>query len=103
MCVYRENHGEFKDLFSQEDGGVFCNDDCSVMEDLGNEYKADQWCSFTDFSKVSLKMVLLQNGNRIPSFSLAHAANMKKSYENLKLLLGKIKYDRFKWKLCRTC
>jgi len=26
--------------------------------------------------------------------------NMKESYESLKLLLGKIKYDEFKWKLC---
>jgi len=25
---------------------------------------------------------------------------MKESYENMKLLLGKIKYDEFKWKLC---
>ena len=25
---------------------------------------------------------------------------MKGSYENMKLLLGKIKYDEFKWKLC---
>ena len=27
------------------------------------------------------------------------AANMKESYESMKLLLGKIKYDEFKWKL----
>jgi len=25
---------------------------------------------------------------------------MKESYESMKLLLGKIKYDEFKWKLC---
>jgi len=31
---------------------------------------------------------------------LAHAANMKESYESMKLLLAKIKYDEFKWKLC---
>ena len=60
----------------------------------------DQWHLFNDSSKVSLKMVLLHNGNRFPSVPLAHAANMKKSYENMKLLLGKIKYDVFKWKLC---
>jgi len=30
---------------------------------------------------------------------LAHAANMKESYESMKLLLGKIKYDEFKWTL----
>jgi hypothetical protein len=34
------------------------------------------------------------------SIPLAHAANMKESYESMKLLLGKIKYDEFKWKLC---
>jgi len=48
---------------------------------------------------VSLKEVLLHNGNRFPSVPLAHAANMKESYESMKLLLGKIKYDVFKWKL----
>jgi hypothetical protein len=31
---------------------------------------------------------------------VAQAANMKESYESTKLLLGKIKYDEFKWKLC---
>ena len=30
----------------------------------------------------------------------AHAANMKESYESMKLLLGRIKYNKFKWKLC---
>jgi len=35
-----------------------------------------------------------------PPFLLAHEANMKESYESIKLLLGKIKYDEFKWKLC---
>ena len=45
-------------------------------------------------------MVLLHNGNKFPSVPLAHAANMKESYESMKLLLGKIKYDEFRWKLC---
>jgi len=31
---------------------------------------------------------------------LAHAANRKESYESMKLLLGKIKYDKLKWKVC---
>ena len=35
-----------------------------------------------------------------PSVPLAHAANMKESCEGMKLLLGKIKCDEFKWKLC---
>ena len=100
MCFYRGCHEEFKDFFTQEDGVGFCNDVCSVMEVLGHEYNPDQWCLFIDSSKVSLKVVLLHNGNRFPSVPLAHAANIKESYESMKLLLRKIKYDKFKWKLC---
>jgi len=36
----------------------------------------------------------------IPSFPLAHEVNVKESYESVMLLLGKIKYDEFKWNLC---
>jgi len=67
---------------------------------LGREHNSDQWRLFIDSSKVSLKVFLLQNGNRFPPVPLAHAANIKESYESMKLLLGKIKYDEFKCKLC---
>ena len=100
MRFYRGHHEEFKDFFSQEDGVVFCNDVCSIMQVLGHEFIPDQWHLFTDWSKVSLKVVLLHNGNKFPSVPLAHAANMKESYESMKLMFGKIKYDEFKWKLC---
>jgi len=100
VCLYRERQEEFKYFFSQEDGVVFCKDVCSVMEVLGHEYNPDQWRLFTDSSKVSLKMVLIHKGNRFPTVPLAHATNMKESYESMKLLLGRIKYDEFKWKLC---
>ena len=79
---------------------MFCNDVCSVLEFLGHECNPDQWRLFIDSSNVSLKVVLLHNGKRIPSVPLANAANMKESYENMKLLFGKIKYDECKWKLC---
>ena len=85
MCFYRGRHEEFKDFFSQEDGVVFCNV-CSVMEVLGHDYNPYQCRLFIDSSKVSLKVVLLHNGNRFPSVSLAHAAKMKESYERMKPL-----------------
>jgi len=96
VCFYRGRHEEFRLFFSQEDGVVFCNDVCSVMEVLGYEYNPDQWRLFIDSSKISFKVVPLNNGNKFPSVPLAHAANMKESYERIKLLLGKIKYDEFK-------
>jgi len=44
-------------------------------------------------------VVPFYNGNRFPFVPLAHAANMKETYESMKLQLGKIKYGEFKWKL----
>jgi len=85
---YRGRHEELKDLFSQKDGVVFCNDVCSVMEVLGHEFNRDQRRLFIDSSKVRLEVVLLHNGNKFPSVPLAHEANMKESYESMKLLLG---------------
>ena len=70
------------------------------MEVLDHEFNPDQWRLLIDSSKVSLKVVLLHSGNKFPSVPLAHAANMKESYESMKILLGKIKYDEFRWKEC---
>jgi len=99
VCFYRGHHEDFKDFLSHEDGVMFCNDVCSVMEVLGHEYSPYQWLLFTDSSKASLKVFLLHNGNKFPSIPLAHAANMKESHESMKLLLERIKYGEFKWKL----
>ena len=83
MCFYHWRHEEFNDFFAQEDGVVFCNDVCSIIEVPGHEYDPDQWYLFRYSSKVSLKVVLLHNGNRFPSVPLAHAANKKESYESI--------------------
>jgi len=69
------------------------------MDVLGHEYNKDQWSLFIDSTKVSLKVVLLLNGNRFPSVPYAHATNMKEIYERMKHLLGKIKNDEYRWKL----
>jgi len=97
VCFYCGCQEEFKDFSSVKDGVVSCNDVCSIMEVLGHEYNSDQWRLFTDSSKVSLKETM---EIEFPPVPLAPAANMKESYESMKLLLGKIKYDDFKWKLC---
>ena len=91
VCFYCGHHEEFKDFFSLEDGVMFWNDVYSVVEVLGHEYNPDQWRLFIDLSKKSLKVILLHNGNRFPPFFWL----MQESYEGMKLLLGKVKYDEF--------
>ena len=83
VCICCGRHEEFKGFFSQEDGVVFCNDVCSVMDVLCHEYNPDQWHTFTDSSKMSLKFVLLHNGKRFPAVPFAHATNTKESYESI--------------------
>jgi len=42
VCFYHGHHEESKDFFSLEDGVMFCNVVCSVMEVLGHDYNPDQ-------------------------------------------------------------
>ena len=44
-----------------------------------------------------MKAVLLHSGNKFPSVPLAYATNMKETYENLKIMLEKIQYDKYCW------
>jgi hypothetical protein len=55
---------------------------------------------FIDSSKLSLKAVLLHNGNTIPSIPVGHSMHNKESYENMKILMEAINYDKFKWQIC---
>jgi len=55
---------------------------------------------FIDSSKVSLKAVLLHNGNVLPSIPVAHAFGIKESNHSMKQLLKYIKYDTYKWNIC---
>jgi hypothetical protein len=55
---------------------------------------------FIDSLTVTLKAVLLHYRNKFPSVPLAHVANMKESYENMKLLLEKIQYEKHNWNIC---
>ena len=55
---------------------------------------------FIDSSEASLEVLLLYDGNKLSSVSLAHAANIKEFYENMKLLLEKIQCEKCNWNLC---
>ena len=100
MCIFRNRQEEFQDLYSEENDLVYCNNICAVMGVLDHEHKATERRLFIDSSKTSLKAVLLHNEGKIPSVPLAYATNMKETYENLKILLEKIQYDKYCWTVC---
>jgi hypothetical protein len=76
ICFFCNHQIEFKEVFSQENDVVFCNDVCCVIEALGHQHDPTEWRLFIDSSNVSLKAVLLRNWNKFRSVPLAHAANM---------------------------
>lgn len=97
---YRNRHESYAQYFTMKDKVCFCHDIFGLFNELGQFYDAGEWRLFIDSSKESLKAVLLHNGNEKPSIPLAHAVNMKESYDTMAKLLHFIKYKEHNWKLC---
>lgn len=100
ICSYRKRHEELKPYFLQEKDLIFCTDVSSVMSKLNYPYNPMDWRLFIDSSKVSLKAVLLHNGNQFSSVPIAYATEMKETHESMKILLEKIEYNKYSWKIC---
>jgi len=66
------------------------------MQTLNINHNPLEWRRFIDSSKMSLKAVLLLNGITLPSIPVGHSVHNKESYENMKILMEVINYDKFK-------
>jgi hypothetical protein len=82
-----------------ESGLAVCTDIDGLMQTLNINHNPLDWRLFIDSSKLSLKAVLLHNGNILPSILVGHSVHKKESYENLKILMEAINYDKFKWQI----
>jgi len=69
------------------------------MQTLNIKHNPLDWWLFIDLSKFSLKAVLLHNGNTLPSIPVGHSVHNNESYENMKILMEAINYDKFKWQI----
>jgi hypothetical protein len=98
---YRNREKEFQEYYAQEDQLVFCTDIRNLLHQLGEkEYDPSTWRLFIDSSKRCLKAVLLHNNNILASIPLAPSTKLPESYETLKLVLEKIKYQEHEWQIC---
>ena len=100
---YQDREKGFRKYFTNntKNSLVFCTDVKGLVNELKpNSYKDEDWRFFIDSSKRSLKAVLLHNGNKFASIPIAHSTKLKETYENLEIVLQKIKYSEHQWKVC---
>lgn len=97
---YRNREIEFRPFFIQEADLLYCTDVSGLMEMYGIVYNAKEWRLFIDSSKVSLKVVLLHNGNKHASIPIGHSSTLKETYDNMDIVLKKINYSAHKWLIC---
>ena len=79
---------------------VACKDGNGLFKALNMSHCSDEWRLFIYSLKVSLKSVLLHNGNVLPSIPVTHAFGIKESYDSMKQILQYIKYVTYKWNIC---
>ncbi|GBL98998.1 hypothetical protein AVEN_227510-1 [Araneus ventricosus] len=93
-------HLLFESFFKKEESLVFCCYIDGLLKELRIAHEPNKWQLFIDASKLSLKAVLLNNGNELPSIPVAHAVYMKETYHNLKHLSEIINYSKYGWQIC---
>ncbi|GBN89578.1 hypothetical protein AVEN_74631-1 [Araneus ventricosus] len=69
--------------FCQDGDVIFCNDVDSSFKALELQHNPQEWCLFIDSSKISLKAVLLRNGNHHPSIPVERSRSYERNIRNL--------------------
>ena len=90
ISVYRKRHKDLVDVFKMERGLAACTDIDGLMQTLNINHNPLDWLLFIDSSHLSLKAVLLHNGNNLSSIPVGHSVHNKESYENMKILMEDI-------------
>lgn len=98
--IYRNREKELAQYFEKNHQFNYCKDIDGLMNALHRKHIPAEWRLFIDSSKVSLKAVLLHNGNAYPSIPIAHGVHVKETYENIQNLLQCIDYSMYNWHIC---
>lgn len=100
ISEFRSRHKQYDQFYKKENSILFCCDIDGLMTALEICHDSTDWRLFIDSSKVSLKAVLLHNGNVLPSIPVAYTVDTKETYESMQSILEIVQYNRHKWKLC---
>jgi len=90
ISVYRKRYEDLVHFFKKERGLVACSDIDGLMQTLSINHNPLDWRLFIDSSKLSLKALLLHNGNTLPSIPVGHSVHNDELYENINILMEAI-------------
>ena len=91
--VYRKRHKEFEIYYDLCNDLCYCKDVTGLFTSLRLEHDPAQWLKMESQSSVAPQW-------KYPSLPLAHSVQKKEDYDNVKELLDKINYSKFKWDAC---
>jgi len=100
ISIYCKRYEDLVQFFKMERGLVVCTDIDDLTQTLNINHIPLDWRLFLDSYKLSLKAVLFHSGNTLPSIPVGHSVHNEESYENMKILMEAINYDKFKWQIC---
>ena len=87
ITLYRCRQKNLEEFFTMEGILVACKEVDGLFKALNMSHCSVEMRLFIDYSKVSLKAVLLHIGNVLPSIPVAHAFGIKESDDSIKQLL----------------
>ena len=93
MTGYCRRSELLPNLFSNHGELFYSNDIFELMHTLVGNYDPNDWRLFIDLSKNNIKAVLLHIENILPSVPITYSTMMKKTFQNLQLMLEKICYS----------
>lgn len=98
----RTRQEEMKQFFAENEAksSGYCNNIRGLMEFMNIVYDPDEWRLFIDSSKSSIKAVLLDNGNLLPSIPIFYSTQRTENFESMQQILDLVHYPDHEWRIC---
>lgn len=96
---YATRNHDLLAYFDEDNGVPYLKNIQGLFDWLNYDYVPDQWRLFMDSSKSAFKIVLLHNGNLLPSIPLLYSPSLKETYNDVQYALQLINYNSHRWKI----
>ena len=97
MTTSSTQNKDFEKFYQTEGDFTVCKDVDSLLAAMNMRHVSEEWQLFIHACKVSLKAVLLHNGNKLPLIPTAYSVHTKETYENMSNILLGVHYQKYEW------